>query len=355
LQAHTRFDPDTILRRHVYVVHGLHDLRQHFWTDDASLGDCIVLLVQCKTLPFRDRIRGEDAGTLRLVIYRVAQAELDEVADLLLASAFCGLRVEVPSVRPCVHDREGDVLDEEDSLGSTEVLQTVEHKLVAVQRIRGDLAGSVLARSLFLVVEKLRDRVSDGEPARYTDSLLVVGQPCRKFTSGQTQVLAKHEPSVNGLFKQLRLRRGTFPAALRCAPTHGRGLQSTVGVQPFARRPRRTALKPYRAVTPLEILVGAPASFCVAFVEFDLNIGNLPFCLPEPRERATTEFSVHPAYNVINGLYIVDYTNIFVVARDGFEPPTPAFSELWSPEPKYLQSLPLSALSPSFRPAELDP
>jgi len=34
LQAHTRFDPDTILRRHLYVVHGLHDLRQHLWPDD---------------------------------------------------------------------------------------------------------------------------------------------------------------------------------------------------------------------------------------------------------------------------------------------------------------------------------
>jgi hypothetical protein len=67
----------------------------------------------------------------------------------------------------------------------------------------------------------------------------------------------------------------------------------------------------------------------VAFVEFDLNIDTLPFCLPEPWERANTETSVHPAYTGINGLYIVDYTTRFVVARDGVEPPTPAFSEPW--------------------------
>jgi hypothetical protein len=66
----------------------------------------------------------------------------------------------------------------------------------------------------------------------------------------------------------------------------------------------------------------------VAFVEFDLNIDTLPFCLPQPWERVKTETSVHPAYTVINGLYVIDYTNIFVVARDGVEPPTPAFSGL---------------------------
>jgi hypothetical protein len=87
-------------------------------------------------------------------------------------------------------------------------------------------------------------------------------------------------------------------------------------------------LKPNRALAPLEVLVGAPASFCVAFVEFDLNIDTLPFCLPEPWERVKTEASVHPAYTRINRMHVIDYTARFVVARDGVEPPTPAFSGL---------------------------
>jgi hypothetical protein len=90
-------------------------------------------------------------------------------------------------------------------------------------------------------------------------------------------------------------------------------------------------LKPYRAFTPFEVLVGAPASFCVAFVEFDLNIDTLPFCLPQPWERVKIDSSVHPAYTGINSLYVIDYITRNVVARDGVEPPTPAFSELIVP------------------------
>jgi hypothetical protein len=114
----------------------------------------------------------------------------------------------------------------------------------------------------------------------------VVGQECRQLASGHAEVPTKIEPSVNSVHEESSLRPSPFPVIFRCAPAYGRGLQGTVGVQPFARRPRRTALKPYRAIASLEILVGASASFCVAFVEFDLNMDTLPFCLPEPWERA---------------------------------------------------------------------